>query len=503
MARSECLVFLVVLLGFTLHADTDSAAEARVRQPAVSGRWYPAERRELEQTVDSLLETQPATRVSGRIRALIAPHAGYAFSGRVAAQGFSQVPADVERVIILAPAHTVRMRGGGSVLDVDYYRTPLGDIPVAAAASELREQHGFLASLARAHAKEWSLEVMLPFLQRRLTHFELIPVVLGYGFDAGRVAEALQPLLEGPKTLIVASSDLSHDQPYAKAVQLDSDCIHRILAHDMQGLDGKRLCGKEPVSVLVEVAERNGWFPTLIDYKNSGDTTGNREARIVGYTCIAFTSFREGPDEDGTSTSSEGADAREGYEGKRFSSGEEVLLLDLARRSIWASLAKEALPGLPMYSDTLTQTLGCFVTLHKEGKLRGCIGNIFPKDPLVQAVQTNALGAAFRDRRFSAVTEPELAELKLEISILTVPRELTYQDAGDLLRQLRPGAHGVVVTEGTKKRATYLPQVWAQIPDPVYFLSRLCRKGGMSSAAWRDPGKTTVQVYEAYAFEEE
>ena len=509
MVRAEVLGALALGLTLSGFADTGQGEAASVRLPAVSGQWYPAAKEELASAVDGLLKAQPAVRIPGRIRALIAPHAGYRFSGSIAAQGFAQIPRDVVRVVILAPAHTVRMRGGGSILDVESYRTPLGDIPVASVAAKLREEHGFLDSHARVHQKEWSLEVMLPFLQRRLERFELVPIVLGYGFDAARMAEALQPVVAGRKTLVVASSDLSHDKSYEQAVAADHDCVRSVLAHDVAGLEARELCGRDPVKVLVELAKLNAWFPTLIDYKNSGDTTGDTGGRIVGYACIGFTAIRERGGKAGDDPAAPSTDAavpgasRLSYEGERFSAGEQRLLLHLARRSIEAALAREEQPALPMYSDTLTEKLGCFVTLHKDGALRGCIGNIFPASELAQAVQTNALSAAFRDQRFPAVTASELPELKIEISALTAPGELEYRDAGDLLRQLRPGVHGVVISQGERKRSTYLPQVWEQIPDPVCFLSRLCHKGKMATDAWRDPGTTTVQVYEAYAFEEE
>lgn len=491
-------VLIVLSRGVSWAAEDVAAPALRVRQPAVQGSFYPAEEAKLTVLVDTLLMQEPATTVPGRIRAIISPHAGYRYSGIVAAQGFRQIPTNVKRVVIMAPAHKVRMRGGGSILDVDAYRNVLGDVPIDAVAAELREQHGCFASLPRAHEQEHSLEVMLPFLQRRLPAFTLVPIVLGQELDAARIAEALLPLLADEDTFIVVSSDLSHDKTYAEATSADRGCLDAILQLDGEGVAGKELCGKEPVRVLLEIAKRKSWKPVLVDYRNSGDTTGDRNGRIVGYGCVAFVDQSASSENAAPSTSQ-----RPNFEGDPVSSGEQTLLLDLARRSISASLRDQELPKLPLYSPTLTEKLGCFVTLTKGGKLRGCIGNIFPVHPLVQAVQQNALSAAFKDHRFPKLEETELKDIHVEVSVLTQPVPLRFADANDLLRQLEPGVHGVVLSMQDGRRSTYLPQVWEQIPGKMQFLSRLCLKGKMPVNAWRDPKVVGVEVYKAFAFGEE
>ena len=507
--------FAVTLLAGGI--DMQAAEDLKVRHPAVQGQFYPGTKAELTAKVDEYLALEPAKLISGRIRALIAPHAGYIYSGAIAGQGFSQIPADIERVIIMAPSHRVRMRGGGSIPKVDAYRNVLGDVPLAPEAAQLRKKHRFFTALPEAHAQEHSLEVMLPFLQRRLRSFSLIPIVLGQEFDAAAMAAALAPLVDDPTTLVVASSDLSHYKAYEEAQRLDRECCETILAMDVAGLDKRELCGKGPVKVLLGLAKLKGWKPTLIDCRNSGDSAGDKRGGVVGYASIAFTAAAvaaaeetakpaavvdvDAPEDTAADTAA-GAEAGADDAGELLSDGEQILLLDLARRSITAALDHEELPQLPLYSDTLTQKLGCFVTLHKDGQLRGCIGNIFPVHPLAQGVQRNALSAAFRDSRFPKVQAAEMHEIDLEISVLTQPREIAYKDAGDLLRQLQPGVHGVVISQGATKRSTYLPQVWSQIAKKEDFLSYLCRKGGMQTDAWRDPAKTKIEVYEAFVFGE-
>jgi len=496
-----------------------------VRSPAVQGTFYPADPKRLAQMVDDFLSRPPAHRVEGRIRALICPHAGYVYSGAVAGEGFSQIPKDVRRVVILAPSHHVGFPGG-SVGAFTAYENILGKIPVDPEAAALRDKYLFFKFVPAAHKYEHSLEVMLPFLQRRLQHsFTLVPIVLGRVEDHAAMARALLPLTQDDQTLFIASSDLSHYHPYEVAVEKDRACLDTILALDADGVLRRELCGREGVCVLLHLARLVQWKPVLIDYKNSGDTAGTK-SRVVGYGCVAFVAAEDkgktekdpdspraaaGKSGDSAAPPKSAGDKKEdSASGRPVESAETLLtkeeqraLLKLARATIVAELKNEDLPSLPESpSGIFKQKRGCFVTLHKHGQLRGCIGNIFPVYPLAEAVRRNALNAAFHDPRFPPVRLSEVPELEIEISVLTLPHELQFKDAEDLKRQLKPGVHGVVISQGIFRRATYLPQVWEQLPDKDTFLSYLCRKGGMDSDAWKNPRKVTVEVYEAFVFSE-
>lgn len=180
---------------------------------------------------------------------------------------------------------------------------------------------------------------------------------------------------------------------------------------------------------------------------------------------------------------------------------DKALLLGLARSAIRAKLAAGArVERAQELSPGLLEKRGCFVTLQKAGQLRGCIGTIEPVQPLWEAVEANALNAAFRDPRFPPLSTTELAAVVIEVSVLTVPRPLPFTSPEDLKRQLRPGVHGVILSRG-RHRSTFLPQVWDQLPDKETFLTHLCQKGGMGSLCWKDP-ETEVQVYEAEHFSE-
>lgn len=261
----------------------------RVRKPAVAGMFYPGSPAELARTVDGLL-AEAGRRLGSEDRgpgghvpkALIVPHAGYVYSGSTAAEAYARVAAvagSISRVVLFGPAHRVAVRGL-ALPQATVFRTPLGDVPIGACDIDGLPQVEFSD---RAHAGEHSLEVQLPFLQRVLGEFELVPFVVG-GANATEVAEVVDRCWGGPETLLVFSSDLSHYHPYAEAQRLDSDTVARMLAFDGP-IDPRRACGAHPVNGLLLAAERRGLASELFGLCNSGDTAGDKE-RVVGYAAI-------------------------------------------------------------------------------------------------------------------------------------------------------------------------------------------------------------------------
>jgi AmmeMemoRadiSam system protein A len=348
-------------------------------------------------------------------------------------------------------------------------------------ARKLAAQRPFLVDSV-PHAKEHALEVELPFLQRVLDRFELVPLVFGE-VDEAEVARRLNTLVDA-RTFFVASSDLSHYYPYEKAQQLDRATVDAIVNLDIDGLINKgQACGKSPVLALVHLARLRGWKTLLLDYRNSGDTAGDR-SRVVGYAAIAFF--------DSTQSAPQPA---------AHSNQDRRTLVKLARtalvRAVRDGKLAEVPAGLPAH---LLEKKGCFVTLTESGQLRGCIGNIFPELPLAQAVVQNARSAALNDNRFSPVTPEELDQIAIEVSILSVPAPLKFTSPEDLLQKLKPHQDGVVLNIG-QRRATFLPQVWEQLPDATEFLNHLAVKAGLTAAAWRGP-ETQVMTYRVEAFQE-
>ena len=476
-----------------------------VREPAVAGLFYPKEPAALSQLIATLLAAAPEPRV-GHLRALICPHAGYRYSGPTAACAYKAIAGrDFQKVILLAPSHYAMFRGA-SVSAADVFKTPLGPVPIWEKARELAGQPPFvLESRCAVQRPAWSAqasrlppaegedtpdtwehsdEVQVPFLQKTLKNFKLLPIVLGE-VDPEQVARGLEPLLDA-ETLLVASSDLSHFHPYDRAKELDACCVAAITNLDLAQMRDAEACGKSPILTILHLAKWKGWQARLLDYRNSGDATGDKSGGVVGYAAVAF--FE--PDQEA------------GAAAEVYSKEEKKFLMDLARQAVREAVDTGRLPIVKEATlpQRLTEKKGCFVTLTKQGRLRGCIGHILPQAPLYKAIMDNARSAALHDSRFPSVEAAELGELEFEISILTVPKPLAFTSPEDLLSRLQPHRDGVVLKIGGRS-ATFLPQVWEQIPDKAKFLDHLAAKAGSAPSDWREPG-TSVSTYQAEAFKE-
>jgi AmmeMemoRadiSam system protein B/AmmeMemoRadiSam system protein A len=494
----------------------NSALPQNVRQPAVAGLFYPKDAKLLAGTVDQYLAAAPTNSLPG-VRALICPHAGYEFSGPVAACAYKRIAGgNFNTVIILAASHYALFQGA-SVPTTDAYETPLGRVPVSEKARQLAQQAPFVpephclvqrpqwsaiapkptppAGEDTPETWEHSVEVQVPFLQRTLKQFTILPVIFGRA-EPAEVAKALAPIVD-EKTLVIVSSDLSHYHPYEEARGLDHETLKWICDLNIAALQApnaeEHACGRMPILALLHLAKLKGWTPQLLDYRNSGDTAGDK-SRVVGYSAVAFTG--------GIAEKTSAKAATEAKSAAQFNPAERRFLLDLARQTLTRVTAGRGLPdttsdGVPV---SCRASKGCFVTLTKSGDLRGCIGNILPAGPLHQSVMENARSAALHDPRFPPVTADEAAKLHIEISVLTVPEPLAFSSPDDLLAKLQPHRDGVLLKIG-ERTATFLPQVWEQLPDKTEFLSHLAAKAGCAPSAWR--GKdVSVSIYHAEAFEE-
>lgn len=270
-----------------------SVSETAIRPPAVAGMFYPATADELAADVDRML-AQTAVRPGGpglktSPKAIIVPHAGYIYSGPIAASAYAllrPIRGRIQRVVLLGPAHRVPFRGF-ALPSVKAFRTPLGDVPVDRAAIDRLRGLPLVKILDDAHAGEHSLEVHLPFLQRTLGGFAVLPVVVGL-VGGDDVAKLLEDVWGGDETLIVVSSDLSHYYAYAKARMLDAETAAAIERLDGAALDEESACGRVPIRGLLQVARRHGLACRRLDLRNSGDTAGPRD-QVVGYGAWAFT----------------------------------------------------------------------------------------------------------------------------------------------------------------------------------------------------------------------
>jgi len=450
-----------------------------VRPPAVAGAFYPGTSRALESQLSALLAAAgvPDAR---RPKALIAPHAGYIYSGPVAARAYACLApyrGDYSRVVLIGPAHRVRLRGL-ALPQATRFATPLGEIALDSDAGTALRRLRQVCISDEAHELEHSLEVQLPFLQRTLASFTLVPLAVG---DASveDVAEVLDLLWGGDETLIVVSSDLSHYLPYAQARRSDEQAAQTIL--DLAPtLNHQQACGATPVNGLLRTAVSRGLRPQMLDLRNSGDTAGDKQ-RVVGYGSFAFyAGGAEQADEQLAATEKTAEDNSAGTSLKKI---EGNLLISIARAAISSQFGLH----IAVRDDAafLQQPGATFVTLKQHGKLRGCIGSLTINRNLIDDVRENARAAGFQDPRFPPLCLEELGSIRIEVCVLSPPQSMTFSDEADALSQLRPGVDGVVLEFGNH-RGTFLPQVWENLPEPRRFLGELKRKAGLAPDFWND-----------------
>jgi hypothetical protein len=437
---------------------------AQIRSPAVAGTFYPGDAETLAKDLRGYL-AEVAPSAEPVPKAIIAPHAGFIYSGPIAASVYARLaPARgrITRVVLIGPSHRVAFRGiAGSLAEA--FATPLGNIPLDREAMGRALQVPGTGLLDAAHAQEHSLEVHLPFLQMVLGSFALVPLVAGEA-DPDQVAAVLEAVWGGPETLIVVSTDLSHYLDYAAAQAIDARTCRAIETLDATPMAHDQACGRVPVSGLLLAARRHGLAVQRVDLRNSGDTAGPRD-RVVGYGAWAFTEAL---------LSDEEATLRR----------HAAFILDLAKTNIKHRLETGSPAPMPTMGPAILAEPGAvFVTLKKQGQLRGCIGSPTAWRPLAADIADNAIKAAFHDPRFPPLTAPELAGLELSVSVLTAPRPMTIASEADLLAQLRPGIDGLIIEDG-QQRALFLPSVWEALPDPRQFLTQLKLKAGMAANAW-------------------
>jgi AmmeMemoRadiSam system protein B/AmmeMemoRadiSam system protein A len=462
------------------------AYAGEIRRCIAAGTFYPDSSSMLNQLIENYTEVAAKTSVGLpediQIRAVIIPHAGYVYSGLTAAHAANAIRTSTfSKVIVMGPDHRIGFKNA-CISSVDAYETPLGLLRLHDDANRLRQEFNIFQAIEASDRYEHSIEVVLPFLQYCLGDFTFIPIVMGPG-GMDIYVSAIESVMDD-KTLLVASSDLSHYLRYDHAVKTDKETIEMIvnLREDALLKNENRACGIVPIRVVVSLARRRGWKAILVHYSNSGDTAGSKD-RVVGYAAIVFYG---GPME------------------KTFDDKQGQALVKLARRTIQQQLGIEA-PGSDVQDQSLVDDAfqtkrGVFVTLNMNGQLRGCIGSLESRESVVEGVKHNAVNAAFHDPRFRPVKRAEMDDMDIEVSILSEPKPLEYTDYHDLLKKIRPGVDGVIIKYGMSG-ATFLPQVWEQLADKEEFLSHLCAKAGLHAYAWKDH-KLEVLTYQVQYFEE-
>jgi AmmeMemoRadiSam system protein B/AmmeMemoRadiSam system protein A len=437
---------------------------------------------------------------AGKIRALIAPHAGYAFSGQTAAYAYKPLQkGDYERVILLGLNHRPGLVRGGAITDVESWETPLGTIPVDREVCDELLKDEFFRAIPSSVDREHSLEIHLPFLKERLGEFKLVPVMVDEVSDeiCGRMGAALKPFVD-EQTLLVASSDFTHygrayrylpfeDNIEENLKKLDTGAIERINEADFKGFrdyvrkTGATICGRHPIGILLNIVPED-MKGELVRYDTSGRLTGNF-SMSVSYVSIRFCGDL-----------------------KLLNMSERKTLLRLARDTLETYLTSEKVidPTGADYELTsiLKRELGAFVTLKEEGALRGCIGTIRGVKPLYQAVMENAVNASTRDPRFRPMTADEAQKVEIEISVMnpTADPMSPFQKVKDV-SEIVIGRDGLLLRRGSYQ-GILLPQVPVEQGwDRDQYLEGICRKARLPNGAWKDAG-TELYRFSAQVFGE-
>lgn len=515
LQRYKLIPFILWLVFFAIPAIAQSATGASVREPAVAGGFYPADESTLRNQIDSLISNVPKQDLKGKPIALVSPHAGYQYSGLVAAYGYSTIKdKKYKRVIVLAPSHYGGFRGVSILRLVTHYRTPLGLVEVDRdVCDKLLEKSTLFGAYPDAEKQEHSLETQLPFLQMALKDFKLVPLLIGYlsREELHKVAECVKPFITAD-TLLVASSDFTHYGhrfnyvPFTKDVEanikkLDYGAFDKILAIDSDGLLQYKAetditaCGCLPVGVLLRLLPPDA-KGTILKYDTSGRQTGDF-TNSVSYGSIVFT--RPHGEKTKGHTSLKALDRHNpNKEGKRMDTKAKKTLLEIARKTLEAAINNDPIPEFEVTDPAIQGKQGAFVTLRNHGKLRGCIGRFISDIPLYRVVSEMAVAASTQDPRFQLdpITSSELKDINIEISILS-PLEKTTNPLN-----IELGKHGIYIKKGYHS-GCFLPQVATETGwSKEEFLSQCCYgKAGLPAEAWKDP-KTDVFIFTAEIIEE-
>jgi len=464
--------------------------EPVVRPATQAGRFYDGNAQQLSHEVDSFLTLHAQDKQHQDVAAIIVPHAGYYFSGNVAAAAYMSLPRDkrYKRIFLLGPSHHEWLDGASVNTEADCYETPLGRVKVdREVALKLTVVDSVFSYRPEAHDREHCLEVQLPFLQRRFEEVPpIVPIIISTNDfrKLKRMAEALKPYFTD-ENLFIVSSDFSHYPSYEDACKVDAKTGKAVESGDVEAFiatieananSGIRnlstsACGGFPIITLMLMMDKHYEVKHLL-YQNSGDIDDHDLSRVVGYHAFAILRGEE----------------------KAFSLSDEekYTLKEIAYQSIRDSLDGKPISYLSPLTSHLSSKCGAFVSLHKQGHLRGCIGHFGEDTPLHEIVAEMARAAAFEDPRFAPLRREELDDVDIEISVLTPMRRIQSLDEFELYR------HGIYIRKGYRS-GTFLPQVADEVNwTKEEFVGHCSQdKAGLGWDGWRD---AELYVYEAIVF---
>jgi len=463
-----------------------------------TGMWYPANSTLLKKQIKDFIKASN-TDPKDNIMALIAPHAGYIYSGENAAYSYAQINGkNFDRIIVLGPSHYYHLNNQIALPDSDEYKTVLGTIPLDTKVIDQLSKSSLFTKDNAPFSKEHSTDNQIPFLQETARNFKLIPMIMGQ-FSADKIIEVANILKKviDHKTLIVISSDFTHYgsnfgfTPFKNDIAKNLKNLNENSVLPIKNLDAKAfakhiektqdtICGAMPITLLLHLLPVNT-KTNVLKYSTSADKTGDTET-VVSYFSLSF----EGTwDTDKEAT-------------MNFTENEKKDLLKLSRLILDTVIKTKKVPSEKDAQITITETMkhpaGGFVTLHMGKELRGCIGEINPTRSVLEVVKNRTISAATQDPRFSPVEPSELNKIKIEISILTPPQKINSYE------EFEVGKHGIIL-EKNGRSAVFLPQVAPEQGwDRPTTLNYLAQKAGLPMDAWKE--KTNFSVFEAIVFSE-
>lgn len=506
----------------------------RLQEAAGAGLFYPADANALAEQIDQLLEQAEDVPVKN-IRAIIVPcgdppspradgtrpssMGGLAYGGKVAAAAYKQLKGrEYSSVIILGASHYAAF-SGAAVADVDGFQTPLGTVRQSSRFASMannppfvlnpkaavvrppwwKQSHMELPSFGQdsVHTWEQSIEVQLPFLQRTLKRFTVLPVVVG-NVEPLALAQALSTEI-AESSLVVVSADLSRDYPGMMAGKIDAACVKALIDLDVEALKKQESANLKSIEALLYLAKRKGWQAKLLDLSNSGATAGDMIS-VVGYGAVAF--YDPGPEVRERLAQARGPGAEDWpTQAPEYSPRQRKQLINRVRQDLAVAVKDRRGPTFDAngVDAKLMEPRGNFVMLQMDGNLRGMAGFVAPQAALFIGAIANGINAGLSDKRFTPVTPAELDKITIEIHIMTPIKRLEAIDPLDILAQLRPSVDGVALVAGPdgRQQGLLLPPVWNQVPNKATMMQALSQSAGLPPDGWKTPG---AQVY---VFQEE
>ena len=434
-----------------------------IKKTNAAGTFYPSDGRELQNLIKSF-EIEPPIYKS---RAVIVPHAGYMYSGKLAANGIQHLNREAKNVFIFAPAHYARIYGC-SVCNYNEFETPLGNIKVN---TELVNEVAKLCECEienTAFEKEHSIEVQLPFIKYFLPNAKIVPILYGCE-NFKNLCKTLEHFWQDENNVFIISSDLSHFYPEKESIKIDNYTAKMIEENSFSNFEQEQACGAVGICGLIEFAKKKNFSLIRSGLTNSAASTGD-SSRVVGYGSWFL---------------------YEGDKNEYIKKYYSEFTKKICKNSILSGL-QLGQSQVNNYDCVFEEYGASFVTLELDGILRGCIGSIIAHKPLIKDLMNNAHAAAFSDPRFPALTLNEYNKINIQVSLLSKPERIKFETEEELLKSLNPNIDGLIIRDGNYQ-SVFLPDVWEQLPEKKEFLEQLKLKAGL-------PGNYFSESFEAFKF---